>query len=169
MDIPAPHRRRDVSVLVFAAHHEADLARRVGGDGGVGVFDHGEDFPAGLFEVGDEREVEPLVFSCDGCQLYISRKRKSKRKRERERREKISAIAEGRGRTTLGRDNPAFPQRSMQQLKVWLLEQAFRRTLRIAAVRDDDVEFVLLVRQELEPVTYVCGDVWVLEAQTHAR
>ena len=56
----------------------------------------------------------------------------------------------------------------MQQLKVWLLEQTFRRTLRVAAVRDDDVELVLLVRQELEPVAYVCGDVWVLEAQAHA-
>lgn len=57
----------------------------------------------------------------------------------------------------------------MQQLKVWLLEQTFRRTLRIATVRNDDVELVLLVRQELEPVAYVCGDVWVLEAQAHAR
>lgn len=69
LGIPAPHRRRDVPVLVLAAHHEADLARRVGGDGGVGVLDHGEDFPAGLFEVGDEGEVEPLVFRCDECQL----------------------------------------------------------------------------------------------------
>ena len=69
----------------------------------------------------------------------------------------------------MGRDNPAFPQRPMQQLKVWLLEQAFRRTLRVAAVGDDDVELVLLVRQELEPVAYVRRDIWVLEAQAHAR
>ena len=55
----------------------------------------------------------------------------------------------------------------MQQLKVWLLKQTFRRTLRIATVGDDDVELVLLVRQEFEPVTYVCGDVWVLETQAH--
>ena len=81
LGIPAPHRRRDVSVLVFAADHEAYLARRVGGDGGVGVFDHGEDFPAGLFEVGDEGEVEPLVFRCGVGQPYISR---GKRERERE-------------------------------------------------------------------------------------
>ena len=79
MGIPTPHRRRDVSVLVLAAHHEADLARRVGGDGGVGVFDHGENFPAGLFEVGDEGEMEPLVFRFDGCQLYISRKKEIER------------------------------------------------------------------------------------------
>ena len=69
----------------------------------------------------------------------------------------------------MSRDNPAFPQRPVQQLKVWLLEQTFRRTLRIAAVGDDDVELVLLVRQKLEPVAYVCRDVWVLEAQAHAR
>ena len=79
MGIPAPHRRRDVSVLVFGADHEAYLARRVGGDGGVGVFDHGEDFSAGLFEVSDEGEVEPLVFRCDGCQLYISREQETER------------------------------------------------------------------------------------------
>ncbi len=50
---PLPQRRLDVPVFVFAADHEADLARGVGGDGGVGVFDGGEDFFAGFFEVGD--------------------------------------------------------------------------------------------------------------------
>ena len=64
LSVPAPHRRRDVSVLVFAADHEANLARRIGGDGGVGVFDDGKDFFAGFLEVGNEREVEPLVLRC---------------------------------------------------------------------------------------------------------
>lgn len=67
MSIPASQRRCDVSVLVFAAHHEADLARRIGGDCGVGVLDRREDFLAGLFEIGDEGEVEPLVFRCSEC------------------------------------------------------------------------------------------------------
>ena len=64
--IPAPHGRRDVAVFILAADHEADLARGVGGDGGVGVFDRGEDFFAGFLEVGDEGEVEPLVLRCKG-------------------------------------------------------------------------------------------------------
>ena len=62
LSIPAPHRRRDVSILVFAAYHETYLARRIGGDSGVGVFDNGEDFPAGFFQVCYEGKMEPLVF-----------------------------------------------------------------------------------------------------------
>lgn len=50
---PFPQRRFHVAILVFAADHEADLAGGVGRDGGVGVFDGGEDFFAGFFEVGD--------------------------------------------------------------------------------------------------------------------
>ena len=69
LSIPAPQRRFDVSVLVFAADHEADLARGIGEDGGVRVLDSWEDFLAGFFEVGDEGEVEPLVFRCSDCQL----------------------------------------------------------------------------------------------------
>lgn len=67
MSIPAPHWRRDVSILVFGAHHEADLTRGISGDGGVGVLDGWEDFLAGFLEVGDEGEVEPLVFRCSDC------------------------------------------------------------------------------------------------------
>ena len=62
--IPAAHGRRDVAVLILAADHEADLARGIGWDGGIGVFDRGEDFFAGFLEVGDEGEVEPLVLRC---------------------------------------------------------------------------------------------------------
>jgi hypothetical protein len=52
----------DVACSILAADHETDLAGWVGWDGGVGVFGDGEDFLAGLLEVGDEGEVEPLVF-----------------------------------------------------------------------------------------------------------
>jgi hypothetical protein len=57
-------RLGDVAAGLLAAHHEADLARGVGGDRGVGVLDDGEDLAAGLLEIGDELEVEPLVLSC---------------------------------------------------------------------------------------------------------
>lgn len=53
----------DVACSVLAADHETDLTGRVGRDSGVGVFGDGEDFLAGLLEVGDEGEMEPLVFS----------------------------------------------------------------------------------------------------------
>lgn len=55
----------DVSVGVLAADHEADLAGGVGRDGGIGVLDGGEDLLAVLLELGDEREVKPLVLSCE--------------------------------------------------------------------------------------------------------
>jgi hypothetical protein len=55
----------DIAVGVLAADHEADLAGWVGGDCGVGVFGDGEDLLAGLLEVGDEREMEPLVLGCE--------------------------------------------------------------------------------------------------------
>lgn len=58
----------DVAVRILAANHETDLAGRVSRDGSVGVLDDGEDFFAGLFQVGDELEMEPLVFGCDSCQ-----------------------------------------------------------------------------------------------------
>lgn len=62
---PRPERHLDVGVGVLAAHHEADLARWVGWDGGVSVLSHREDFLAVLLELGDELQVEPLVLSCE--------------------------------------------------------------------------------------------------------
>lgn len=61
LERPAPQRHLDIPFGILAADHEADLAGRVGGDGGVSVFDGGEDFLAGFLELGDEREVQPLV------------------------------------------------------------------------------------------------------------
>lgn len=58
---PLAKRNTDIAVGILAADHEADLARRVGRDGGVGVLGDGEDFLAVFLELGDERQVEPLV------------------------------------------------------------------------------------------------------------
>lgn len=61
---PGPQRNPDVDVGVLAADHEADLTRGVGRDGGVSVLGNGEDLLAVLLELGDERQVQPLVLSC---------------------------------------------------------------------------------------------------------
>jgi hypothetical protein len=58
---PAAERLLEVLVCVLAADHEADLARGVGGDRGVGVLDVREDLLAVFLELGDERHVKPLV------------------------------------------------------------------------------------------------------------
>ena len=42
-------------------------------------------------------------------------------------------------------------------------------TLWVTAIRDDYIEFVLLVGQKFEAVTDVGGDVRVLETDAHAR
>lgn len=61
---PAAKGLLEVSGGVLAADHEANLARGIGRDRGVGVFDGREDLLARLLEVGNERQVEPLVLSC---------------------------------------------------------------------------------------------------------
>lgn len=63
---PASQRLFDIPRGVFTAYHKADLAGRVGGDGGVGVFGHGEDFSTGGLKLSDEFKVEPLIFACSG-------------------------------------------------------------------------------------------------------
>jgi len=67
----------EVAVGVKAADHEADLARGVGGDGGVGVLDVGEDLLAVLLELGDQGEVEPLVLGFMKSQQLLVSTRKS--------------------------------------------------------------------------------------------
>ena len=59
---PGAERLAQVAVRVLGGDEEADLARGIGGDGGVGVFDHWEDLAHQLLQVGDELKVEPLVF-----------------------------------------------------------------------------------------------------------
>ena len=61
---PGPHRLAHIAARILAADHEADLAGGVGGDGGVGVFGDGEDLFAGVAQVGNQREMQPLVFGC---------------------------------------------------------------------------------------------------------
>lgn len=60
---PGAEGLAEVAVGVLAADHETDLAGGVGGDGGVGVLDNGEDLAASLLQVGDEGEVEPQVLA----------------------------------------------------------------------------------------------------------
>lgn len=64
---PAADRLAEVALGVFTTDHEADLAGRIGWDRGVCVFDFGEDLATIGFELGDERQVKPLVL---GCRMY---------------------------------------------------------------------------------------------------
>ena len=52
----------DITVGILAADHEADLAGWIGGNGGVGIFYSREDLLAVLLKLGNQWEVEPLVF-----------------------------------------------------------------------------------------------------------
>lgn len=61
---PGAHGHTQVAVGVLGADHESDLAGWVGRDGGVGVFGDGKDLFAGLLQVADQFQMEPLVFSC---------------------------------------------------------------------------------------------------------
>lgn len=61
---PGAEGNLDVGVGVLGADHEADLARGVGRDGGVGVLSDGENLLAVLLELGDQGKVEPLVLGC---------------------------------------------------------------------------------------------------------
>jgi hypothetical protein len=63
----------EVAAGVKGADHETDLAGGVGGDGGVGVLDVGENLLAVLLELGDQGEVKPLVLGyMDSQQLLVS-------------------------------------------------------------------------------------------------
>lgn len=69
--------------------------------------------------------------------------------------------------TTLGRNDTALSQGTLQQLEVRLLEQSLGGALRVGAVSDDNIELALLVVEELEAVTDVGRDVRVLVANSH--
>lgn len=60
---PRAERDLDIAAGVLAADHEADLARGVGGNGGVSVLGDGEHLLAVLLEAGDQGQVKPLVLS----------------------------------------------------------------------------------------------------------
>ena len=54
---PAAQWLLEIRLGVFAADHKADLARRVGWDRSVGIFDNWEDLLAGGFEFSDQWEM----------------------------------------------------------------------------------------------------------------
>ena len=72
-------------------------------------------------------------------------------------------------RTTLCGNHSALFESAKQQLEVRLLEQALGWSLWIRGISDDDIEFVLVVVQELEPVSDVDLDFGVLVADGHSR
>jgi len=69
----------------------------------------------------------------------------------------------------LSGDDAPLAQGAVQELEVRFLEQGFGGAFRVRGVGDDDVEFVLLVREELEAVADVGADGGVLEADGHSR
>jgi hypothetical protein len=69
----------------------------------------------------------------------------------------------------LGSDDASLLQRAEQQLKVRLLEQTLRRALRVAGVSDDNIELILPVREELEPIPHERLRLRMLEPDAHAR
>lgn len=60
---PASKRLLEVALGVLAADHESDLARGIGGDSGVSILDVGKHLLAVSLELGDQRQMKPLVFS----------------------------------------------------------------------------------------------------------
>jgi len=127
----ASQRLGQITASILAADHEADLARWVGWDRGVGVFDIWEDFFAVLLELGDQWEMKPLVLG-------------------------------------LSSNDSAFLQSTKEKLKVGLLEQALSWSLWVGGVSDDDIKFILIVIQELEAISDVDLDLWVLIADGHS-
>ena len=66
------------------------------------------------------------------------------------------------------RHHPPISQRPIQQLKIRLLEQTLRRSLRVTTIRDDNIELIFPIGQELESVAYVHTNVRMSESYTHA-
>jgi len=60
---PAPERGLEISLSILRADHEANLARWISRNGRISVFDVGENFFAVGLKLGDQWQVEPLVFS----------------------------------------------------------------------------------------------------------
>src|SRR4051794_39958131 len=71
-------------------------------------------------------------------------------------------------RTTLGSNNTTLFQGSVEKLKIRFLKQRLCRAFRVAAVGDDDIEFILAVREEFEAVSDMNVDRRVLISDGHA-
>lgn len=67
----------------------------------------------------------------------------------------------------MGSNDTSLSQSTIEKLEVWLLEQALCWSLWIGRVGDDNIEFVLVVIEELESVSDVNLDLWVLVAGGH--
>lgn len=61
---PLANGNSNVAIGVLGANHESNLARGVGRNSRVGVLSDREDLLAVLLELGDERQVKPLVLGC---------------------------------------------------------------------------------------------------------
>jgi hypothetical protein len=68
----------------------------------------------------------------------------------------------------LCRDDTTLLESAEQKLEVWLLEERLGRSLWVGRVGDDDIELILVVVEELESITNVDLDLWVLVADGHA-
>lgn len=65
-------------------------------------------------------------------------------------------------------NDTSFLESTEEQLEVWLLEQALSWSLWVGGVGDDNIELVLVVIQELESISNVNLNLWVLVADGHA-
>lgn len=70
--------------------------------------------------------------------------------------------------TTLSRDDTTLLESTEEELEVWLLEQSLGWALWVGRVGDDDIELVLVVVEELESISDVDLDLWVLVGNGHS-
>lgn len=70
--------------------------------------------------------------------------------------------------TTLSRDDTTLLESTKEELEVWLLEESLGWALWVGRVGDDDIELVLVVVKELESISNVDLDLWVLVRDSHS-
>lgn len=159
---PASQWLLHVSGAILTADHEADLSRRIGRDGRVGVFNDGEDVAAGFLELGNEVQVQPLVlrylrsWSVDVSYVWMEGTSRGRR------------FWRGGGGGTLCSNDAALLQRAVEKFEVGFFEERLCGAFWIGAVGDDDVELILFVCKECKAVTDVGADIWVLEPNGEA-
>jgi hypothetical protein len=71
-------------------------------------------------------------------------------------------------RTTLCSNNSPVLEGTEQQFEVWLLEQALCWSLWVGRIGDDNIKLILVIIQELESISNVSLDLWVLVTDCHA-
>ena len=65
----------------------------------------------------------------------------------------------------MGSDDTTVTQCRAQEFEIWLLKKRFGGTLWITGVRDDDIELVSALFEELKAIADVCLDGWVLQME----